>query len=151
VGWAARAGAALVAFPLAITWSTDSGAYFGGKRFGRRKLIPSVSPGKTVEGAVSGLVAGVLAGWIMSELVLGAWLGIELPALAGAAGGLVIGSLSQVGDLAESLWKREAGVKDSGTFFPGHGGLLDRMDSLLFTVPAAYWWLVLFLPDPATW
>lgn len=143
---AAVAGAALVAFPLTVTWMTDSAAYFGGKRWGRRKLAPSISPGKTVEGGVAGLVGGVLGGWIMTGPVFGLWLGIPVPVWAGPVGGLLIGALSQLGDLAESAWKREAGVKDSGTFFPGHGGILDRMDSLLFTIPAAYWWLTLFLP-----
>lgn len=139
------AGVALVAYPLAVTWMTDSAAFFAGKRWGRRKLIPSVSPGKTVEGAVAGLVGGTLGGWLVARFVFEAWLGVPLSPVAGAAGGLLIAVISQAGDLAESVWKREAGVKDSGTFFPGHGGILDRMDSLLFTVPAAYAWLALLL------
>lgn len=144
--WAAIAGASLVAFPLTVTWVTDSAAFFGGRRWGRRKLAPTISPGKTVEGGIAGLVGGVAGGSIVAGLVFDLWLGIPFPLWAGALGGLLIGALSQVGDLAESVWKREAGVKDSGSFFPGHGGILDRMDSLLFTIPASYWWLALFLP-----
>jgi phosphatidate cytidylyltransferase len=145
---AAAVGLTLVAYPLAITWMTDSGAYFVGRRWGRRKLIPRVSPGKTVEGGLAGLVGGMLGGLLIA-LALTAWLGVALNPLIGALGGLLIAAISQAGDLAESAWKREAGVKDSGAVFPGHGGILDRMDSLLFTLPAGYVWLSLFLgPGP---
>ncbi len=140
----ALVGLALVAYPLAITWMTDSGAYFVGKRWGRRKLIPRVSPGKTMEGALGGLVTGTLGGLLVA-LALSGWLGVAFPPLLGALGGLLIAAISQAGDLAESAWKREAGVKDSGAVFPGHGGILDRMDSLLFTIPAGYVWLSLVL------
>jgi phosphatidate cytidylyltransferase len=143
-------GFGLVAYPLAVTWMTDSGAFFVGKRFGRRRLIPRVSPGKTVEGAVGGLAGGVLAGLVLGGVVYPYWIGVPIGLVAAAIGGLLIGAISQLGDLAESVWKREAGVKDSGTFFPGHGGILDRMDSLLFTVPASYWWLAFLLRD-STW
>lgn len=149
--WAPLAGVALVAYPLAVTWMTDSAAFFGGRRFGRRKLAPALSPGKTVEGAVTGLVGGTLGGWIVGWPILVLWLGVPLPAWAGAVGGLLISVVSQLGDLAESSWKREAGVKDSGTLFPGHGGILDRMDALLFTIPASYWWLALVLPGASPW
>lgn len=149
--WRALAGSALVAYPLAATWLTDSAAFFAGKQWGRRRLIPSVSPGKTVVGAVAGLFGGMFAGWVVAQFICVAWLEIPLSPLRGAIGGLLIAAISQMGDLAESLWKREAGVKDSGTFFPGHGGILDRMDSLLFTVPAGYWWLALALGGGAGW
>jgi phosphatidate cytidylyltransferase len=148
--WASLVGLGLVAYPLTATWMADSAAYFAGRRWGRRKLIPRVSPGKTVIGGIAGLVGGTTGGLVVA-LIYGAAMGIALPPLLGALGGLVIGAVSQVGDLAVSVWKREAGVKDSGTFFPGHGGFLDRMDSLLFTVPAAYWWLGLVLGDGLTW
>jgi phosphatidate cytidylyltransferase len=148
--WASLAGVGLVAFPLMVTWVTDSAAFFGGRRWGRRKLAPGISPGKTVEGGVAGLAGGMIGGTV-AGMALNLWLGIPFPVWAGAAGGLVIGTLSQLGDLAESVWKREAGVKDSGSFFPGHGGILDRMDSLLFTIPASYWWLTLFLPGVGAW
>jgi phosphatidate cytidylyltransferase len=134
------AGALLVGFPLILTWVSDSGAYFGGRAFGRRKLIPSVSPGKTVAGAIAGvlstLAAGAFYGWL-----LGAWVDLPVGWAAGAVGGALVSIVGQVGDLVESLLKREAGVKDSGALFPGHGGLLDRVDSLLFTFPVAYWFL----------
>jgi phosphatidate cytidylyltransferase len=149
--WPTMVGVALVAYPLAVTWLTDSAAFFGGRRWGRRKLAPRLSPGKTVAGGALGLVGGALGGWIMGELVFGAWLGIHGLGLAGAAGGLLISVVSQLGDLAESAWKREAGVKDSGAVFPGHGGILDRMDSLIFTIPASYWWLALILPGASPW
>lgn len=139
----AYAGALLVGFPLILTWISDSGAYFGGRALGRRKLIPSVSPGKTVEGAVAGVLSTVLAGafyaWVLQQA------GLQLPVAAGAAGGALMSVVAQVGDLFESLLKREAGVKDSGGLLPGHGGLFDRVDSLLFTVPVAYWYLTLLL------
>ena len=149
--WARVAGVALVAYPLMVTWMTDSAAFFGGRRWGRRKLAPRLSPGKTVEGGFLGLLGGTLGGWIMGELVFGLWLGLPGLGFAGALGGLLISVLSQLGDLAESAWKREARVKDSGTFFPGHGGILDRMDSLIFTIPASYGWLVLVLPGVGPW
>ncbi|MFP4622777.1 MAG: phosphatidate cytidylyltransferase [Gemmatimonadota bacterium] len=148
--WASLVGVGLVAYPLTTTWMTDSAAFLVGKRWGRRKLIPTVSPGKTVEGAIAGLVGGTLGGLLVT-LAFQAWLGIPLPPLLGAAGGLLIAAISQAGDLAESVWKREAGVKDSGAVFPGHGGILDRVDSLLFTVPAGYWWLAAVLPAGPTW
>ena len=148
--WPTVAGVALVAYPLMVTWMTDSAAFFGGRRWGRRKLAPELSPNKTVEGGLLGLLGGTLGGWIMGELVFGLWLGMPVTGVAGAVGGLLISALSQLGDLSESAWKREAGVKDSGTFFPGHGGILDRMDSLIFTIPASYWWLALVLPG-APW
>lgn len=143
--WPTLVGFALVAYALAITWITDSAAFFAGKRWGRRPLIPSVSPKKTVEGAVAGLAGGMIAGWVVGHLVLGVWLGVAFHPVAAAAGGLALSAVSQVGDLAASVWKREAGVKDSGTFFPGHGGIIDRMDSLLFTIPGTYWLLALLL------
>ncbi|HUG41411.1 MAG TPA: phosphatidate cytidylyltransferase [Longimicrobiales bacterium] len=141
--WRSLAGLSLVAYPLAVTWLTDSAAFFAGKRWGKRRLIPSVSPGKTVVGAVAGLVGGLLGGWAVGHLVMSMWLELPVSPALGALGGVLIAAVSQAGDLAESVWKREAGVKDSGAFFPGHGGILDRMDSLLFTIPASYWWLSL--------
>lgn len=135
----ALAGSLLVGFPLVLTWVSDSGAYFGGRAWGRRKLIPSVSPAKTVAGAVSGVASTVLVGAFFAWLMQLA--GVPITVLEGALGGLILSPVAQLGDLAESLLKREAGVKDSGVLFPGHGGLFDRVDSLLFAVPVAYWYL----------
>ena len=117
---------------LAIVWAADTGAYFAGRRFGRRKLSPRISPNKTVEGLAGGAVAGVLVG-VAGGALAGAG-AAKLPAVALCA--LVMVLFSVVGDLFESLLKRHAGVKDSGDLIPGHGGLLDRMDSVLAALPA---------------
>jgi phosphatidate cytidylyltransferase len=130
-------GTALVFAPVLLTWTSDTAAYFSGRALGRRKLIPSVSPGKTVEGAIGALVGtalvavlytGVLAHYDTFQFGLG-WALVL---------GILISVAAQVGDLVESLLKRDTGVKDSGALFPGHGGVLDRVDSLLFTLPLAY-------------
>lgn len=118
-----RSGIDLLLWTFIVTWSTDIGAYFAGRRFGRRKLAPSISPGKTVEGLYGGIAAATLLG--------GAWalathLGIALLALAP-----VLAIAAQAGDLFESSMKRRAGVKDSGAWLPGHGGVLDRLDGLV--------------------
>ena len=147
------AGAALLAFPIALTWVGDSAAYFGGRAWGTTKLIPSVSPGKTRAGALSSVVVTALAGGAYAAFVFQAWHDIPVGVVAGVAGGVLISVVAQVGDLAESLFKREAGVKDSGTLLPGHGGALDRFDSLLFSIPVAYWYLawVLQIGGSAPW
>jgi phosphatidate cytidylyltransferase len=141
-------GTALVFAPVLLTWVSDSCAYFTGRRFGRRKLIPSVSPGKTVEGAIGG-VLGTLVAAVLYARLLNDIPGIELPLYLAVAFGLLVTVTGQLGDLAESLLKRDAGVKDSGTFLPGHGGALDRVDSLLFTLPVAYAFLMLLARSPA--
>lgn len=138
-------GVALLGFPLVITWINDSAAYFAGRAWGRRKLIPAVSPGKTVVGAVAGTIASLVSGVVLAEAVLGGPLGLPIGWVGGAIGGLLVSGAAQIGDLAESLLKREAGVKDSGTFFPGHGGILDRLDALLFAFPIGYWALLVAL------
>lgn len=118
-------------FALALVWAADSGAYFAGSKFGRNKLAPSISPGKTWEGVFGGLAASVLlAIGVLPLLGLG-W--ASLPALALLT--LLTAAISVVGDLFESLMKRHSGVKDSGALFPGHGGLMDRLDSLLAALP----------------
>jgi phosphatidate cytidylyltransferase len=129
--------AAIVFAPVLLTWVSDSFAYFGGRALGKHKLIPRVSPGKTVEGAVSAVV-GTIAGGAAYTWVLARWPTYVPDLLEGALFGLLISVAAQVGDLAESLWKRDVGVKDSGTLLPGHGGALDRFDSLLFTLPLGY-------------
>jgi len=136
-------GAVLIALPLSVTWFGDSCAYFAGKRWGRNKLSPSVSPGKTVEGGVAGLLGAAFAGVVVSLVGLNGVPGLAVGPVAAGAIGLVLGAGAQVGDLAESVLKREAGVKDSGTLLPGHGGALDRFDALFYTIPLSYLLLVL--------
>lgn len=120
---------------LLIVMSGDSAAYFIGCSFGKHKLYPAVSPNKSVEGALAGL-GGSVAG-----ALLGSYLFLEgVSALAVIFAALLIGALGQVGDLFESLLKRSFGVKDSGAIIPGHGGILDRLDSILYAAPAAYYY-----------
>lgn len=139
-------GAALVAYPLAVTWVGDTLAYFGGLRWGRRKLAPNVSPNKTVEGAIAGFTGSVAAGALFGWLVFGVWLGQGITAPLAAVGAAAIAIAGQIGDLAESLLKREAGVKDSGRLLPGHGGVLDRFDALIPAIPVAFAYLTLIVP-----
>ena len=115
-------GLELLLWTFLVTWSTDIGAYFAGRKFGRRKLAPSISPNKTVEGLVGGIVASTLIGgaWVLAT-------GLGLPLLALAP---IFAVAAQGGDLFESGLKRRAGVKDSGNWLPGHGGALDRLDGL---------------------
>lgn len=130
------AGAWLVFFPLVVTWVCDTAAMFGGRAFGGPKLAPAISPGKTRSGAVAGVAGGLLVAPLFGRWVFPA-VGVEVTGgqLLAIAGVLAV--VGQVGDLAESLFKREAGVKDSSHLIPGHGGVLDRLDSLLFVVPVA--------------
>lgn len=145
------AGLTLVLLPLLLTWASDTGAYAFGRQFGNRKLIPAVSPGKTVAGAIGGLATSVVVCaiyviWVLrptAQLTLAPWSIVAFGVLASVA--------AQVGDLAESLLKREAGVKDSSTLIPGHGGILDRFDSLLFVLPVSYLFLAIphiLIPAP---
>jgi phosphatidate cytidylyltransferase len=132
------AGAVLLFFPIALTWVSDSGAYFVGRALGKRKLMPAVSPGKTVAGAVGGITATMIGAWLYNGFVLRPLAELALAPWTALAFGAVISVVGQVGDLVESLFKREAGVKDSSTFFSAHGGVLDRLDSLYFAIPVAY-------------
>lgn len=144
------AGTLLFFLPVTVTWLVDTAAYLGGRRFGRRKLAPRVSPNKTWAGAVSALAAGpagaVLYALALMPLASGGYPGIpggELGAGPAALLGLVVAGAAVLGDLVESALKRECGAKDSSGLLPGHGGLLDRLDSLLWTIPAAHLFLVL--------
>ena len=130
-------GPLLLMFPLWVTWAGDTAAYFAGKKLGRRRLAPQVSPGKTVEGGLAGLAGASAAGFVAGFL-LDDYANFPLPPALGAAAGLILGVAGQVGDLAESLLKREAGMKDSGALLAGHGGVLDRFDGLFFTIPLTY-------------
>jgi len=116
-------GLVLLIWIFLVTWSTDIGAYFAGRAFGRHKLAPSISPGKTVEGLCGGVVAAALIGgaWAL-------WTDLGAPVLALAP---LFALAAQAGDLFESSMKRRAGIKDSGTWLPGHGGVLDRLDGLV--------------------
>jgi phosphatidate cytidylyltransferase len=139
------AGALLLLLPLLLTWANDSGAFYFGKRFGKRKLMPSVSPGKTVAGAVGALGTVLVVTWAYFEFLLVPYANLGLSWAGLAIFGIAMSAAAQVGDLAESLLKRQAGVKDSSTLIPGHGGVLDRVDSLLFTFPLGYVLLDLLL------
>lgn len=132
------AGMALVLYPVLLTWTSDTAAYFVGRSLGRRKLIPSVSPGKTVAGAVGGVVATVVVSWVYARYVLPPFAKLAVLPWPAVWFGVVMSVAVQIGDIAESLIKREAGVKDSSHIIPGHGGVLDRLDSLLFAIPVAY-------------
>ena len=130
-----RVGFAFFLLPVGITWLSDTAAYFTGRAIGRRPMAPIISPNKTIEGGVAALAAGplaaVLAGAFVPELAaIGTvWIGLI---------GFLIAAAAILGDLVESSLKRECGVKDSSSLLPGHGGLLDRMDSLLWAIPVAY-------------
>src|SRR5690606_32023605 len=135
----AWAGVAVVALPLAATWIGDAAAFFAGKAWGKRRLAPSISPKKSWAGAIAG-VTGAAAGASLWHAVTDAVLpaapfrGMVEVALVGA----VLGVAAILGDLVESALKRDAGVKDSGTLLPGHGGVLDRIDALTFSLPVSY-------------
>lgn len=130
-------GSAILFAPVLLTWASDTFAYFGGRAMGKRKLIPRVSPGKTVEGALSAVIGTVAVGAAYAFFLERFVTWVPTP-LEGAVLGLLVSVAAQTGDLAESAWKRDVGVKDSGTLLPGHGGALDRFDSLLFTLPLGY-------------
>ncbi|WP_369602497.1 phosphatidate cytidylyltransferase [Hahella sp. SMD15-11] len=122
----------MLLYSLAIVFCADIGAYFAGKTFGKHKLAPRVSPGKSIEGVVGGVLAVALFAWSVGSMVLhmtsaqlGSWVGVSM----------LCGLLSVLGDLMESLAKREAGVKDSSSLLPGHGGILDRIDSITLAAP----------------
>jgi phosphatidate cytidylyltransferase len=145
----AAAGTALVFLPVLLTWTTDVGAYAFGRTFGRKKLIPSISPGKTVEGAVGGLGLAIVICLLYVRFILMPYAQLGLTIQGAVLFAIVISVAAQTGDLAESLLKREAGVKDSSRIIPGHGGILDRFDSLLFVMPVAFLLLGrLLLPVP---
>lgn len=141
----AAAGTALLAFPLLLTWGTDIGGYVIGRAMGRRRLMPHVSPNKTIAGAVGGLVVGVVVSVVYGRFVLPSLGQLSLSLGSAVAFGVLVSMAAQVGDLVESMLKREAGVKDSSHLIPGHGGVLDRVDSLLFTLPIGYVLLEVFL------
>jgi len=133
VGWK------LVFFLLLVVWAGDAGAYYVGKTFGKHRLSPRVSPKKTIEGGMGGVLTALLAATIITQTFFR-----EFPLGHALIAAAILSVSGVVGDLAESLWKRSADVKDSGTLIPGHGGFLDRLDSIFFTAPIlySYWWVL---------
>jgi phosphatidate cytidylyltransferase len=135
-----REGPWLLLFALTITWAGDTLAYFVGRAIGKHALAPHLSPKKTWEGTAASFVASLLVG-----MAFGRWLSAPLPHLLAMAG---VGNVAgQVGDLLESAYKRSAGVKDSGSLLPGHGGVLDRIDALILAIPVVwYYWTLVYSP-----
>lgn len=129
-------GEMLVLFLAVVTWASDAGAYYAGTLWGKHLLMPSISPKKTVEGVFGGLVSAVAAA-LLAQL----WFASQLSPWDGLALGALLTFSGLVGDLFESAIKRRQGVKDSGGILPGHGGMLDRLDSLLFTAPTFYYYV----------
>lgn len=121
-------GTAVIWLVLIATWASDTFAYFVGRSLGKRNIVPTISPNKTLEGFIGGFIGCILTGWIGS-------FSLGLPVNFGVGIGVIVGILAPLGDLFESKLKREANRKDSGTLLPGHGGVLDRFDSLLFAAP----------------
>lgn len=132
-------GSKLVFFLLLVVWLGDSGAYYVGKKFGKRKLSPRISPKKTIEGLAGGMATSLIAAVVIHFTFFQ-----NFPLHHAIIAGVLLSFAGVVGDLAESMWKRSADVKDSGTLLPGHGGFLDRFDSILFTAPIlyCYWTLI---------
>jgi phosphatidate cytidylyltransferase len=122
-----------ILFLLAVVWFGDTGAYYTGRALGKRKLAPAISPKKTIEGSLGGLAASIVAAIMTKKFLLPQLPLTHLLLLAG-----ILGVISQIGDLAESALKRGAGVKDSSNVLPGHGGMLDRLDGLIFATPTLY-------------
>jgi len=136
-----KLAAKLMTMFFAMVMMTDTGAYYTGRSIGRHKLAPRVSPGKTIEGSIGGFISAALAGLASKYIFFP-----EIPALHALLLGAVVGVAGQIGDLAESLLKRGSQVKDSGNIFPGHGGMLDRVDSILFCAPLIYYYSRLLFP-----
>ncbi|MDH7498923.1 MAG: phosphatidate cytidylyltransferase, partial [candidate division NC10 bacterium] len=134
-------GPTYIYYLFLVTWANDAGAFYFGINFGRHRLCPTLSPGKSVEGCIAGLLlslgASFLARW---------WFFPQLGSIHALLLGILLGVAGQLGDLSESLLKRALAVKDSGSLIPGHGGLLDRADSLLFTGPFLYLYVTHCLP-----
>ena len=133
-------GKELVFYVLLVVWAGDTGAYYTGSYLGQHKLAPVVSPKKTIEGAVGGLIASLLASCIAK------WTFLPLLAYRHCLVlGVLLAVISQLGDLCESMLKRAVNIKDSGTILPGHGGILDRLDGVMFAAPVLYYYVILFL------
>lgn len=124
-------GAKLVLLVCLLVWAADSGAYFAGKSFGKRKMSPAVSPNKTIEGLIGGVITAIIIGWGAASAF-----NIQFESTSSMLGIFIATIIiSVLGDLVESMFKRASGIKDSGTIIPGHGGILDRIDSLTAAFP----------------
>lgn len=135
----AATGPKLVFFLLLVVWLGDAGAYYVGKQFGRHKLSPRISPKKTVEGLIGGVITSIAAAVVIHFTFFPAF-----PLFHAIVAGAILSVAGVIGDLTESMWKRSAAVKDSGTLIPGHGGFLDRFDSIFFTTPILYiYWVMM--------
>ncbi len=134
-----KEGSKLVFFLLLVVWLGDSGAYYVGKTLGKHKMSPRISPKKTIEGGIGGIIASII-----TALVIHFTFFKTFPLVHAIIAGVLLSVAGMIGDLAESMWKRSAAVKDSGTLIPGHGGFLDRFDSIFFTAPIlyCYWTLI---------
>ncbi len=129
-----RSGPRFIILLYGSVWAADSAAYYIGKGIGKRKLYPEVSPNKTIEGAVGSVIGGGLGALFLRSILMG-----HIPIWRAVLLGLAVGSATIVGDLVESMFKRDAGAKDSGGIIPGHGGILDKLDGALFAGPVFYW------------
>jgi phosphatidate cytidylyltransferase len=121
-----------------VVWLGDAGAYYVGRQLGRHKMSPRISPKKTIEGGIGGIATSIIAAIVIHFTFFRAF-----PIVHAIVAGVLLSISGVVGDLAESMWKRSAAVKDSGTLIPGHGGFLDRFDSIFFTAPILYVYWVL--------
>lgn len=132
-------GPKLIFFLLLVVWLGDAGAYYCGKTFGKHKMSPRISPKKTVEGGIGGAITSVITAVVIHFTFFK-----NFPLLHAVIAGVILSITGMIGDLAESMWKRSAAVKDSGTLIPGHGGFLDRFDSIFYTAPIlySYWFLI---------
>lgn len=133
-----NAGLGYVIFMFLLVIITDVGCYYFGRKFGKHKLAPVISPNKTIEGSIGGAICALVGGFIIAYF-------IKLPWYHALIAGLLVTGFAQIGDLCESLLKRDAGVKDSGNLLPGHGGFLDRTDSYVFTIPVIYYYFLFFV------
>lgn len=132
-----EAGRDWVLFALFVTFASDSAAFFIGRAFGKQSLAPEISPKKTVEGAIGGIAGAVIMGLLLAML-----LDLPISYLAATLLAITVSFFGQIGDLLESIFKRNMGIKDSGTAMPGHGGLLDRLDSVIFAVVVVYYYVI---------
>lgn len=137
-----KLAAKLLTMFFAMVMLTDTGAYYTGRSIGRRKLAPRISPGKTIEGSIGGFLTAALVGPVCKYTFFP-----EIPLLHAIVLGALIGMVGQIGDLVESMLKRGSEVKDSGHLFPGHGGMLDRTDSIMFCAPIVYYYSKFFISN----